>query len=344
MPPPRGLVQRLDQELHESGLLAPKARLLVAVSGGADSVALLRLLLAINGSDHWNWTLAVAHVDHGIRGRASAVDARFVRDLAGELELPFILRSLKLSADSSEDVARQGRLAALYKMATGRVRGKSAFDAVVTAHHADDQAETIVMRIMRGTGIEGLAGIASDTTVGGLRLLRPLLEIRRQELHGYLREIAQDWREDKTNASTRYLRNRMRQTVMPMLDVIWPRGVAALGRLGQLAAEAQQALDAEVDRRLKAAPPRAGKTAIVVSREMLRSAPPAIGSEILRRAIETAGGSCQSADFERIREVLRIARTRLGGKRVEIGNGITVEFAGDSVRIPRAFRGKQERR
>lgn len=336
MPGPRGLVQRVDQELHQSGLLPRGARLLVAVSGGADSVALLRLLREINRSNHWNWELAVAHVDHGIRGPASAADARFVRDLANTLELPFLMEKHKLPRDASEDAARQARLGSLKKMCAAKIRGRKPYDGVVTAHHADDQAETVLMRIFRGTGIDGLSGIAGESRVEGLRLLRPLLNVRRMELRAFLGEMGQNWREDQTNASTRYLRNRVRATVMPMLDVIWPQGVAALGRLATLAGETQEAIDAAVAGCLYDSPMKIGKSDVKLSRGMLRKAPLAVASEILRRAIEAAGGTSQSADFERIRLALRLARGGAGGKRIEVGRGIALLLEGDVVRIARA--------
>ncbi|HVT80465.1 MAG TPA: tRNA lysidine(34) synthetase TilS, partial [Phycisphaerae bacterium] len=216
-----------------------------------------------------------------------------------------------------------------------RVRGSATCHGVVTAHHADDQAETLLMRIMRGTGIDGLAGIAPDATVHGVRLLRPLLNIRRRELQKWLAEIHQGWREDATNASVRYLRNRVRHTVMPMLNVLWPRGVDAIGRLARLAADAQQLLDLEVAAQLAAHPVVQHKSAILMNRTMLRTAPPAVASEILRQTIESAGGSRQSADYERIAEALRLARTRIGGKKIEAGAGITIHFDGDVVRVER---------
>ena len=155
MPAPRGLVQRVDQELHRSGLLPKGAGLLVAVRGGADSVALLRLLCEINRSDYWGWKVVVGHVDHGLRGKASTADAAFVRMLAGELRVPYRGAKLRLKKGASEDAARQGRIGALTSMARG-------LDGIVMAHHAEDQAETVLMRMFRGTGITGLASMAAE--------------------------------------------------------------------------------------------------------------------------------------------------------------------------------------
>ena len=172
MPPPRGLIQWVDRELHRSSLLPREARLLVAVSGGADSVGLLRILCAVNRSRFWGWTLLVGHVDHGIRGSASAADAKFVRALAKELGLKYMLRRLQLKKNSSEALARDRRLSALRAM----VRSEKC-SGVVMGHHADDQAETVLLRIMRGCGLDGLAGMRSQNQVNKLTIYRPLLSL-----------------------------------------------------------------------------------------------------------------------------------------------------------------------
>jgi tRNA(Ile)-lysidine synthase len=265
-----------------------------------------------------------------------------VRALARRLKVRCAVRKLKLSAGASEEAAREGRLAALRAMAGMRKGGRSAgggrFDVVVTAHHADDQAETVLMRMMRGTGIEGLAGIAARAEVGGLRLVRPLLSIRRSALREYLASIGQGWREDRTNASARYLRNRVRQTLMPLVQVLWPRGVEALGRLAQLAGETQGFVDEEVERWMGKGALRAEKGKVSISREVLRSAPAAVASEIVRRAIGVAAGQRGepvAVDFERVRELLRLAAGRAGGKRVQMGKGMTLQVLREEIVIPR---------
>lgn len=352
---PRGLVQWVDQELHKSGLLPRKARLLVAVSGGADSVGLLRLLVEINKSKYWGWRLVAGHVDHGIRGRASAGDAKFVRGLARELGLRFLSVRLKLGREASEDVARERRLRALARMAR---MAKCA--AVVMGHHGDDQAETVLMRMMRGCGLEGLAGMRERTEIGRMVILRPLLGVRRAALRRFLEEIGQEWREDRTNRSDEYLRNRVRREVMPVVERIWPRGVEAVGRLARLAGEAQEMLEMEAgkfvecDVREHAQRPlgpigqkRGTRSAaehgtpMVVSRARLRREPAVVAGEILRRMIESAGGTRETADFERVREAVRMIRGGVGGKEIEVGGGIVVVASNGVVLLKRRKRGRR---
>jgi len=247
MPPPRGLIQQLDQELHKSLLLPRRARLLLAVSGGADSVALLRLLHAINQSDYWQWTLIVAHIDHGIRGRAAQADASFTQKLAAAFKLPCVVKTLKLGRHASEETARIARLRALEAIARSRK-----CLAAVLAHHADDQAETVLLRLFRGTGIDGLAGMAPDTTINGLRILRPLLSLRRSDLRMFLKELRQPFREDHTNATDLYLRNRLRK-ILPLIEHLAPGAVPAITRTASLARQAQHLVDTHLQHLLAAA-------------------------------------------------------------------------------------------
>jgi tRNA(Ile)-lysidine synthase len=331
MPRPRGLVQQLDQSWHRHGAgagLPRDARLLVAVSGGADSVALLRLLADVNRSDYWRWILVVGHVDHGLRGAASRADSRFVAALARRLGLPCAIRRLTLPAGSSEDAARQKRLQALSDMCRARK-----CVGVIMAHHADDQAETVLMRIFRGTGIDGLAAMTSRTQVAGMTVFRPLLQVRRAALRDFLRHMHQSWRDDETNATDQFLRNRLRLQVMPLIESLWPRAVEALGRLALLAGEAQDLVRDAAQRCMNETPAWRHNRVIQFPREALRQIPPAVASEVLRQLIAALGGTPESADFERLREAVRILAGPHGGKTVQLGAGITLSTHRGLVRV-----------
>lgn len=221
----------------------------VAVSGGADSVGLLRLFHAMPASQPRQ--LVVAHFNHRLRDEA-ADDAAFVERLAGELGLPFelgdadVARRARSKGDGVEAAARQARYEFLAQAAD---RHRASF--VATAHTADDQAETILHRILRGTGIAGLRGIREARRLFGrqdLYLVRPLLMVRRELLLRYLKEIGQPYREDATNRDLRFTRNRIRHRLLPLLQREFNPGVIeALVRLGDTAAGAQSAIDELVD-------------------------------------------------------------------------------------------------
>jgi tRNA(Ile)-lysidine synthase len=206
------LEQSVLHNVRAAQLIAPGDRIGVAVSGGADSVALLRILQNIR--QDLGVTLLVVHFDHMLRGEDSTADARFVKDLAGKLNLEFVAASEDVAASAAlhgwnlEDAARRLRYAFFERVC---VRGEATRIAV--AHTAQDQAETVLAHLIRGTGPSGLAGIYP--TMGSV--IRPLLEIQRQDLRDYLKSLHQPWREDATNRDTKRLRARIREQLIPML-------------------------------------------------------------------------------------------------------------------------------
>ncbi|MGN6369118.1 MAG: tRNA lysidine(34) synthetase TilS [Phycisphaerae bacterium] len=331
MPPPRGLIQQLDQHLHRSELLPPRARLLVAVSGGADSVALLRLLHVINQSDHWQWRLLVGHVDHGIRGKTSTDDARFVKSLAKSFAIPCIQKKLRLGRKTSEALARTARLAALEKMAV-----QKKCDAMVLGHHADDQAETVLLRLVRGAGLDGLAGMAEITPMLKVPIVRPLLKIRRAALRKYLADVQQPWREDESNASDAYLRNRVRGQLMPVLEHLAPAAVDAIGRTAQIAGETQDLLESLAFDLLNEAVIAITAARIELQRNLLQLAPPIVCAELMRQILLHMGGSTETTDFERTREAVRIVQASAGGKSIQLGRGLLLRAGGGVVRVEKS--------
>ena len=207
-------------------------RVLVAASGGADSTA-LALALRDLGCD-----IALAHMHHGLRGKAADADARFVAALAKKLGAPFFLGKFDVRAEaqktgeSLEMAARRVRREFL--VATAR-REKIRF--IATGHTADDQAETVLLRIARGTSITGLAGIPYVARQGGVAFVRPLRDAARAQIVDFLKSRKQSWREDQSNAEDFALRNRVRHEILPLLEKrLNPRVRQALLRLADIAA------------------------------------------------------------------------------------------------------------
>jgi len=203
--------------IKSHGLFNRGDSVLVAVSGGADSVALLCALRAM--ATRLNISLSVAHLNHCIRGKASDADAEFVRKLAILLGVPYTVgrtdvpRLAKRKGLSMEMAAREAR----YDFLADAARKMKA-DVVATAHTADDQAETLLLKLARGAGPRGLSGISCQIIMDGLKIVRPLLDMRRSEIEKFLRGRKQNWREDKTNLDPAYLRNRVRHEVLPFLE------------------------------------------------------------------------------------------------------------------------------
>jgi tRNA(Ile)-lysidine synthase len=225
----------------------------LAVSGGPDSVALLRALHEVGAGP-----LTVGHINHQLRGDESDGDEAFVRQLAGRLGLPCAVAALPPGAGNLEAAARRVRYDFL-----GSLGGW-----VATGHTLDDQAETVLHHLIRGTGLDGLRGIAAAGPV-----MRPLLTVGRVDVLGYLREIGQPFRTDRSNADPSFTRNRIRAEVLPLLATFNPRVNEALGRLAGQAAEALDGRHERAAAVLAAAElPRVGDLLVLADRPLTRDA------------------------------------------------------------------------
>ncbi len=217
----QSLTQRVQLYSQHHGLLKAGDRVGVAVSGGADSVALLRLLLELR--QEMGLVLSVVHFNHRLRGVESDADEKFVADLAQSFHLEFHCDSGDVSGLAAasglgiEASAREIRYQFFRRLVT-----EGTLNRVATAHTLDDQAETVLLRISRGAGTRGLAGIYPQLSVPGTQfsgsIVRPLLGVRRKDLESYLHEIGQTWCEDKSNRDLRFARNRVRHGVLPRLE------------------------------------------------------------------------------------------------------------------------------
>ena len=289
------LAQRILSRIHKGELLRAGDRVGVAVSGGIDSVALLRLLLELRGE--LGIVLSVVHFNHKLRGSESDADERFVADLAREYDLEFhcdsddvaghareegvsleaAARDLRygffrhLLADSNDDpqglkpdsfLVPDGTAEAVPFHEPSLLRSASEgselrtvmhLSKIVTGHTLDDQAETVLMRLIRGAGFTGLGGIHPRIVVeddsGEIRseIVRPLLGVRRRELQEYLKDIGQSWREDSTNTDTSLTRNRVRKLVVPLLESEFNPSVAeSLAELAEIARGEQDYWENEI--------------------------------------------------------------------------------------------------
>ena len=231
------LVRAVAHGLRHRGGVQEGDSVLVACSGGADSVALLRAMHLLRGRRKWNLKLTVAHVQHHLRPDDEAEgDAAFVAALADQLGLACVRRDITPgeSAGNVEANAREQRYAALNAMAAEVGAG-----FVATAHHADDQLETLLMAILRGTTAKGLRGIAwqrplDDEVTGGVTVIRPMLGTTHAEAIDFLHRLEQPWREDQTNLDRSRTRARLRQEVLPVLRELRPSVARKAVELGDV--------------------------------------------------------------------------------------------------------------
>ncbi|MGD9646759.1 MAG: tRNA lysidine(34) synthetase TilS [Pirellulales bacterium] len=282
---------------------------LVAVSGGADSVALARALAAIRRPGAGR--VILAHFNHGWRGAESDADEQFVRELAAFLGWPievgradgdWLPGDPATSAQRSEAAARRQRYRFLRQTAE-RLGARY----IALGHTADDQIETILHRILRGTGLAGLAGIPQVRALGeATSLVRPLLDVRRESILEYLAVIGQPYRSDSSNESRAFTRNRLRHELLPQLARQYnPRVGEALLRLGQQAADVGPTIDrivAELMRRCQLHPAR-----VSVPCQVLRGTPPLFVRELLKRCWRTQQWPERDMTFEHWDQLARLA-------------------------------------
>jgi tRNA(Ile)-lysidine synthase len=301
---------------HLSSLALPPGRALVAVSGGPDSVALLDLLHRTRETHALE--LVVGHVDHGI-DPASGEVARQVTALAASLGLLCFVEQAALGPGASETRAREARYRLLFGLAD-----RLGIGPVLTAHHADDQIETVLLRFLGGSGPSGLAGMVPQ----GGRLIRPLLPFRRGELAGYVETRGLTVWHDPSNQDPTHLRAWLRADLLPILRSRIPDADARLARVGALAALDRRAWDLVLEQ-LPGLDPRFDQDAISVAANCLRAYDSTLGEALLRALARRAGCPLGAV---RARRVL----TLLGGssgRMVPLGQGWRAELAFDRLRL-----------
>jgi len=285
---------------------------LIAVSGGADSVALLHALHRLRA--RLGLKLAVAHLHHGIRGRAADADAVFVRRLARRLGVPMVAERVnvpqqaKTSGVSLEMAARAAR----YDFFVRAVRQCRA-TAVAVAHTADDQAETVLLRLARGAGPQGLGGMEPVSHRDGLTIIRPLLNIHRTELVAFLKNNRLHWREDASNHDQHFLRNRVRYEILPLLERrLNPQICTALLRTAEVLREENAVFDKLAETALNRCGTSARKFSVL---------PLALRRRALRLWLIGAGLDAEWLDFDAIAAVQTLAASQRGTKSVALGGG-----------------------
>lgn len=329
-------VRHFHRSLFESArrLIPHRAGVVCAVSGGADSVAMLHGLVRVSEIHDCGWRLVVAHLDHQLRP-TSADDAEFVGRLADELKVPFVQESLDVrgaaetTGQSIETAARELRYSFLRRVAESQ-----SASIVSVAHHADDQAETVLHRILRGAGLAGLGGMPKQRALGdGVTLVRPMLGFWKRDVVAYCEAAGLAFREDATNhdpeAATR---NRIRHVLIPLIEgAINPQVGKALVQLAEQAARAQEVIRSEAADALEDCATRSieGEWALDVT--SLSNLPRAVRTEVLRLAIERSGAAMQSIGFERIEAAADLIDGDGKSRRVEMAGGVTIERRGGKL-------------
>lgn len=324
------MLKLIANELQTEGLLASHDGVVAGVSGGPDSMAMLHVLVGLRDKLKWDIRIHIAHLNHGLRGADAEKDAAFVQGAADNLGLPCTIEKREIGAlakdepGSVEEIARRERLAMFQ-----RVCFKTDSKVIALAHHADDNAETILHRILRGTGLRGLAGIprrrpfAPDSE---LRVIRPLLRRSKQEILAFLSNEGIAFREDRTNAETEAMRNRIRNTVLPAIEAdVNPQVRDALNRLGEQAQWLGEFLRETVQRTFDTLVISRTDQELVLNVDALARKSRIVQTEIVRLGYIAFDLGEQDLSFAHLSSALELIADPAGGKQIQLPGGMTIE-------------------
>ncbi len=335
------LERRLLADLKKQEMLRPGDRVGVAVSGGADSVALLLLLLELR--EKLGVVPSVIHFNHKLRGKASDADEKFVAKLAAKHGLEFHNASVEVAEKARkeraniEDAARRARYDYFRSLAESGVCKR-----IAVAHTADDQAETVLAHLLRGTGLAGLGGIHP---VAG-SLIRPLLRVRRTELRDFLHARKQTWREDATNQDTKKMRARIRKKLLPLLEKQFQREIVEhLATLAELAREDEAFLDAVAETRVRLVTQEQDNRARIGADDLLQGERKDLNAEdtefaekkkalttrMVRRIVERVKPRAGQLGANHVEAVLELARSGRSGSSISLPGGVELRKERDAL-------------
>jgi tRNA(Ile)-lysidine synthase len=316
-------------------MFAEAERVLVAVSGGADSIALLHILAALRRDGLFEAELLCGHINHQLRGPASDADERFTVEQADALGLPVVIRIVDVRSHaqthglSLETAGRQLRLANLARIACEQGCGW-----IATGHQKNDNAETLIHRLRRGTGFRGLAGIRPVRERDGLRLASPLLCVTREEIVCYLGERGLTWREDHTNIDVAHTRNFIRHRLLPLLQQ--QSHASLVEELSDLAASAGELYDRirrEADQAWAAMVQ--GDDTVRVDASGLAALPELVAVELIRRGLVSLGCGERDLTERHYRSILELARQHTVGKVASLPSGFAARRERSSLAVYR---------
>jgi tRNA(Ile)-lysidine synthase len=319
----QALEQRVLQYINKNGLLGKGQKALVAVSGGPDSVCLLHCLAHLRSD--LGISLHVAHLNHGLRGQEAEADADYVAGLARQLDIPATIEKRDVAAFqaekrlSLEEAAREVRYT--YLAQTAQSAGA---ESVAVGHTLNDQSETILLHIIRGSGTLGLRGLQPSQHLqfsgSKLRVVRPLLEISRQETEEYCRRFDLKPRLDSSNNSLAPLRNSVRHELIPLLEGYNPAVIGSLLRISRIAQDEVVFLNEKIEEAWQNIAEKQN-SCLILDKKLLKGLPPALQRQFFRRAINELLGSLKDIETRHIEELME-ALEKPPGRQIDLPEGL----------------------
>lgn len=312
------LLHRVVRTVRSRSLFQRGQHLLVAVSGGPDSVALLSILHHLRSS--WELTLTAVHCNYGLRGAESEGDQKFVEAFCQGLGVPLHVRQVGLHTGGRKASLQAEARDLRYRMMQ-EIAGKCGADRIAVGHTADDQAETVLLWMLRGAGLTGLSGMPAfrDDNV-----IRPLYETRRREILIYLHKAGLSFREDSSNLQPQYLRNRVRREVIPILNRLVPSSVDALCGLADSCREDDRYLDQHVDILSASAVKQGSAGGWAIDRGVLLELPHALQRRCIRNLFRQNDDQLRSPSLRTVDRIIQLASKRGSGSSLDVKEGRVV--------------------
>ncbi len=314
-------IRTVEQTITDYGMFEPQDSVLVGVSGGPDSVALLQVLMAL--APKFDLRLGIAHLNHGLRRHESDSDAQFVAALAAQFDLPFYTQKVDASqfqSDSKlslEEAARRLRYT-FY----GETASRHGFDKIALGHHGDDNAELILMNLFRGSGPLGLAGIPPKRNE---KIVRPLMRLKRSDIIEFLEANGLRYVSDTSNLDPKYLRNRIRHHLIPLLQTSYnPKIIETLNRLASIVSLEEKWMDEIIQPIFTAAVLFEQEDTLGISVPKLSAIHPAALRRILRKAIAKIKGNLRRITYVHIDSVMRLLEKEPGKGSLDLPDRIRI--------------------
>lgn len=320
-------LKKVRETIVHYDMLRKGEKVLAAVSGGSDSMCMLKVLLDLSRS--LGLEVAVANMDHGIRGAESERDSRFVREFAASRGLELLqaksaIKSVPSGGRSIEEIAREKRYAFLKDAARS-----SGCRAIATGHTLDDQAETVMMRIITGSSPSSLAGVQPVRYDEEVRIIRPLIRADKKEVLAYLKCAGWGFVEDSTNKELDYFRNKVRLEVLPFLERYNPRIKRSLANLSDGVREEFEFIRSEKEKAFTVGASGVGRVSVSICDMVLQPKP--IRKEIFKELVRRAGGNIKKLTYRHWMDADRLIRTGTDGASLDMPGGIRFSRVRDEI-------------
>lgn len=325
----KDILERVEQTIIEHHLIKPGDSVLIALSGGPDSVGLLNLLLSLR--EKYSLKLAAAHLDHALRTN-SARDRQFCKKLCQKLKIRFHSKRMNIAGMAKrkkftlEEAGRQARYEYFHLLAA-----QYGYSKIATGHTLDDNVETILLNLIRGTGLHGLSGIPIQRD----NIIRPLLNIEKQEIQAFLKSAKLPYLKDPTNRSTKFSRNRIRLTILPEIGKINPSAKANIARMAANVAEELEFINEQVKLATEITLDKAGKNKIVLDLRKLREYDKSLKKKVIEESFRRLSEAPERLSSDTLSRILKVIDGKSGVK-TSLDRNIFLENSQDRIAISRS--------